>query len=273
MPFVDTGARRLMVGCLLVLLGTSGCDLRAYFKPTETVYVTATALNLREKPTTRARILVRLTRGQELEVVQKSGEWIEVRANEKTAGWVHGNYVGDPAAVRAALQKDLARRSSRPRKTRSVRSADRPSRPQTAVEADALVHLSIDGMLAGLPEDMVVEEMDPIEGQPRLMGGTSDGQVVVEFWGPEEALLRAEMMVSVVDVPDDALSQSADLAVQFVRNAVPRWKRDGAWMMDFLKELSSRDKGQGGFDAGGKVVRFNFIKPLGSIRISIQNDG
>ena len=34
--------------------------------------------------------------------------------------------------------------------------------------------------------------------------------------------------------------------------------------------VSLSDIGEGGFDAGGKKVRFKFIKPLGCVRVSVE---
>ena len=253
-------AGRWLVGFLFVGLGVQlGCGLGGYFKG-ELVYVTASVLNLREQPTTKAPVLKRLNRGEELEVLEKGEGWLRVETGEEVVGWVHGNYVGDPAAVRAALKQDLVRRPQKGRKPR-VRSWPRGTGSR---------RFSVEGMLAGLPEEMEIEEVDPIEGQARSMGVTADGQVVVEFWGNPEGLSRASVMVSVVDVPDEDLSRNAELAARFVRNAVPIWTRDGAWMADKLRELTSQDIGKGGFDGAGKKVRFEFIKPLGSVRISID---
>ncbi len=265
-------ADRFFVGLFCVLMASlSGCD---YLLPKETVYVTVPILNLREKPTTKSQVVERLQRGRELEIFEKANPWLRVRTDGKTEGWVHGNYVGDAAAVRAALQKDLARRSGM-RKKRPVTQPVQPAtEPQTTQEVPAIPPspgaLSIDGMIAGMPEDLILEEVDPLEGQPRHFGATGSGQVVLEFWGPEVDLLRSEIMVTVLDIPDADLNRNADLVRLFIRNAVPQWQRDTAWVANFLRELSSQDVGTGGFDTRSKTVRFRFIKPLSAIRVTIE---
>lgn len=268
MPRKNKRADRLCVGFLFVITLLVGCD---YFQKQERdlVYVTASALNLREKPTTQASIVGRLERGQELEVMNKDDAWVQVKVDEATTGWVHGDYVGDPASVRAALQKDLARRSS----SRTVRPIPPKPVPISETELGSVAtsnNLVLNTMLAGMPEDLTIEEMDALEGQPRLMGAGAGGQVVVEFLGPESGLQRAEVMVSVMDVSDENLTRNAEVVLQFVHNAVPKWKRDLDWVKDFLKNLSSRDEGKGGFDTKEMKVRFLFIKPLGSIRVTIE---
>ncbi len=265
-------ADRFFVGLFCVLMASlSGCD---FLLPKETVYVTVPILNLREKPTTRSQVVERLQRGRELEIFERANPWLRVRADGKTEGWVHGNYVGDAAAVRAALQKDLARRSGT-RKKRPVTQPVQPAtEPQTTQEVPAIPPspgaLSIDGMIAGMPEDLILEEVDPLEGQPRHFGATGSGQVVLEFWGPEADLLRSEIMVTVLDISDTDLNRNAALVRLFIRNAVPQWQRDTAWVANFLRELSSQDVGTGGFDTRSKTVRFRFIKPLSAIRVTIE---
>ena len=265
-------ADRFSVGLFCVLMASlSGCD---FLLPKETAYVTVAILNLREKPTTKSQVVERLQRGRELEIFEKANPWLRVRADGKTEGWVHGNYVGDAAAVRAALQKDLARRSG----TRKKRPAARPTQPATEPQATQETQttqpspgdLSIDGMIAGMPDDLILEEVDPLEGQPRYFGATGSGQVVLEFWGPEVDLLRSEIMVTVLDISDADLNRNADLVRLFIRNAVPQWQRDTVWVANFLRELSSQDVGTGGFDTRSKTVRFRFIKPLSAIRVTIE---
>jgi len=253
---------------LFVVLVFLGCE---YFQQDkrELVYVTATVLNLRDQPTTKSNVVGRLKRGQELAVIEKGDGWLQVHLEDESMGWVHGDYVGDPTSVREALQKDLSHRSttSKPRvRQRPVQTPEKttPSTPKSSNE------MAIDDMLEGLPDDLPLEEMDQLEGQPRFMGAAAAGQVVVEFWGPETDLQRAEIMVSTVDVSDADLRRNADFVKAFVQNAIPQWKRDTDWVADFLKGLSSKDKGQGGFDTKGKTVRFLFIKPLGAIRVTIE---
>ena len=258
---------RFFVGLFSVLsAGLVGCD---YLAPKENGYVTAVVLNLREQPTTKSRVVGRLQRGRELEIVERGDAWLRVRADERE-GWVHGDYVGDAAAVRAALQKDLARRPG----ARKKRPAARPPQVQTQTPTQPAQRpagaLSIAGMIAGMPDDLVLEEMDPLEGQPRRIGATDNGQVVLEFWGPESDLSRSEMVVTVLGASDDALIRNAEWVRIFVCNAVPQWKRDAGWIATFMRKLSSRDAGEGGFDAHGFAVRFLFIKPLGAIRVTIE---
>ena len=268
-------AGRFLVGLFCVLItGLSGCG---YLFPKEKVYVTVPILNLREKPTTKSQVVERLQRGRELEIFERANPWLHVRVDGKTEGWVHGNYVGDAAAVRAAFQKDLARRSSNTRKKRPTPTT-RPTQPTTETQATQTTQvtqpspgaLSIDGMIAGMPDDLILEEVDPLEGQPRHFGATGSGQVVLEFWGPETDLLRSEIMVTVLDISDADLNRNADLVHLFIRNAVPQWKRDTAWVANFMRELSSQDVGTGGFDTRSKTVRFRFIKPLSAIRVTIE---
>ncbi len=254
---IDAPGGRRFAGFLCILYMLWGCDTG------EPVYVTASVLNLRERPTTRAPVLERLSRGQELRVLQEDETWLKVRAGEEVVGWVHRDYVGDPAAVRAALARDLKRRSGRPG------AAGRHDRGARGADGSSGLNLSIEKMLTGFPGDMAVEALDAVEGEPRAMGATTGG-LVVEVWGDSENLSRASLMIPVVDVPDGKLFGHADLAVRFIRNAVPQWRRNRVWMAGKLRELSSRDIGRGGFDAGGKAVRFEFIKALGVVRVVIE---
>lgn len=54
--------------------------------------VTASSLNFRSGPSTSYRIIGSLYKGQKVEYISKSGEWLKVKYNG-TTGYVHGDYV------------------------------------------------------------------------------------------------------------------------------------------------------------------------------------
>ncbi len=241
---------------LLALIGILGCG------PDRTVYVTARVLNLREMPNTRARVLTRLERGDELAVRAEHEAWLKVETGEGVLGWVHGRYVGDPKAVQAAAERIRSRQRGGPS---GAESSEGYATPEGAPRLD----LSMAQLLAGFPDSLVIEERDPLDGGQRHMGAIGEGKTL-GFWGEPDDLTRASLVIPVVDIPDSVLLVGATLAVRFVRNAVPRWRRTPEWMVGSMRRISSKDKGEGCFDADGKAVRFEFIKPLGAVRVVIR---
>ena len=55
----------------------------------EFVSVKGSSVNVRQQPTTRSATLWELGKGYPLQVVQRKGQWLRVRDNESTLGWVH----------------------------------------------------------------------------------------------------------------------------------------------------------------------------------------
>ncbi|MDA0745142.1 MAG: SH3 domain-containing protein [bacterium] len=259
--------RRFVCVFLLGMGWMAGCG-----QP-ERVYVMAGVLNMRGEPSTRSKVLKKLARGTELTVIQRDGKWMQVRTSKEETGWVHGDYVGDPGEVRAVYAAEMKKRVQR-RRAYSPAQVQTPQRqPSVVQEADpSKLNLSIGDLLAGFPENTVVEEVEPLDGEPRTVAATDNG-VVIEFWGTPENLSRSALMVPVVDVPDEELAGYAELAVTYVRNIVPRWERDGAWMAEKLRELTRLDIGEGGFDTRSKSVRFEYIKPLGTVRVGVEPRG
>jgi hypothetical protein len=227
----------------------------------ESTYVVPTVLNVRKGPSTKQSVVAKVRRGQELKVLARQDPWINIRMANDREGWVHGNYVGSPADVRVSLQKDLKR-------SQGIRARKR--RPQPVKKQSS--ELSIDGLLANLPGEIPTETLPPLEGVARVMGASEEGQVVVEFWGEEDKLTRAMIMVTVLDIGDDELSRNADYALGFVKNSLPGLDRDQAWMLKRLKKISSRDEGSGELQAKGRTVSFEFLKALGSVRVTVVKD-
>jgi len=149
----------------------------------------------------------------------------------------------------------------------------RTVRKRVAKAVKKSTELTIDGLLAGLPGEISTEILPPLEGVSRVMGATREGQIVVEFWGDEDKLQRAMIMVTVLDIEDDDLSQNAAYALGFVKNALPGLNRDRDWMLKRLKEISSRDRGSGELQAKNRTVSFEFLKALGSVRVTVEKSG
>lgn len=250
-----------IVGFLFLGIGFHlGCDFSGYLNE-DFVYVTARVLNLRERPTTQASVLKALNRGEKLKILENRDMWLRVKTDEGVSGWVYRNYVGDSKIFRAAINRNSALKDTKLERKWAQSGSGKRRVPR----------FTIDRMLDGLPGEIEIERVGPIGSQDRSMGVTPDGQVVVEFWGDPEKLSCASIMVSVLNVSDKNLFHNSALVVRFVRNAVPKWSRETMWMVKKLRELASKDTGTGGFTGGGKKVRFEFVKALGSVRISINN--
>ena len=65
--------------------------------PPETVRVTGSKLNVRSRPTTAAASVARVRRGDQLAVLGRDGEWVQVKLADGTVGWVSGRYVAADA--------------------------------------------------------------------------------------------------------------------------------------------------------------------------------
>ena len=246
--------RLSLLALAILVIPVLSCELLDRY---ETTYVVPTVLNVRKGPSTKQPVVTRVRRGQELRIVSRQDPWVNVLLADDTPGWVHGNYVGSAEAVRASLQGDLKQKLNGTVRTRKPKPVTRSR------------ELTIDGLLADLPADIPTEILPPLEGVSRVMGATREGQVVVEFWGEENRLQRAMMMVTVLNVEDPDLDVNALYAVGFVKNALPGLNRDLDWMLQRLRTISSRDSGSGELQAKGRIVSFEFLKALGAVRVTV----
>ena len=73
------------VATVAALPGTAAAAPRA----AEFVSIQGSAVNVREKPTTRPATLWEMGRGYPLQITQRKGQWLRVKDFEGPMGWVH----------------------------------------------------------------------------------------------------------------------------------------------------------------------------------------
>ncbi|MDY2737409.1 C40 family peptidase [Intestinibacter sp.] len=86
-------ASAMMASVALPLVNVSQVDAAADMRT-----VTASSLNFRSGPSTSYRIIGSLYKGQKVEYISTSGEWLKVKYNG-TIGYVHGDYVTKSGSV------------------------------------------------------------------------------------------------------------------------------------------------------------------------------
>ena len=72
---------------------------------TGTVYVTASALNVRSEPSTEAEVIASAKQGTPLGVVRSDEGWTRVRLADGTVGWVSSRYVADEKVAATRREK------------------------------------------------------------------------------------------------------------------------------------------------------------------------
>ena len=76
--------------------------------------VTAHRLNLREKGSSKSRIMNVLKKGDGLEIMSRKGKWLEVKTEDGIQGWVFSRYVTELSTVSAeppvSAEKDVEKR-------------------------------------------------------------------------------------------------------------------------------------------------------------------
>lgn len=76
-----------------------------------TVYVTASALNVREEPSTDAEVVTQLKKDAQLTVVGSDESWLQVRLADGRSGWVAERFVSEEKAARGRQQQQGKKRS------------------------------------------------------------------------------------------------------------------------------------------------------------------
>ena len=90
---------------------TSGGISSTQPPPKETVFITASALNLRHGAIKTSSVIGKLARGTRVTVKRRQRDWILVRLEDGKEGWVHKGYVGTLEDVRKAEEASRLRAS------------------------------------------------------------------------------------------------------------------------------------------------------------------
>ena len=68
------------------------------------IVVLATTLNVRDRPSTSAKILTTMKRGDPVRIVKRQGQWTQIIARPGTA-WVHSSFIGSAKDIRRAIEE------------------------------------------------------------------------------------------------------------------------------------------------------------------------
>ncbi|MGA1790979.1 MAG: SH3 domain-containing protein [bacterium] len=79
----------------------------------ERVYVSGKIVNIRSGPGTRHKILTEVEKGDELERIERSNGWSEVKLHDGTTGWIHEKYISKSGAMHIPEDPVLQFRSFR----------------------------------------------------------------------------------------------------------------------------------------------------------------
>lgn len=77
---------------------------------TGTVYVTASALNVRSEPSADAELIAQVKRNAALEVLERSESWVRVKLDDGRTGWVAERFVSETRQQQARKTQQQGKR-------------------------------------------------------------------------------------------------------------------------------------------------------------------
>lgn len=85
----------------LILVCTVLFTIHSHAEPGDTLEVTGEVVNLRAEPTTKAKVLIKLVKGNKVTEIQQKGNWIEVETHHDDikSGWVHKSLLGQSGST------------------------------------------------------------------------------------------------------------------------------------------------------------------------------
>ena len=123
--------RIIIAAVVISIFGTLWCNSPSPRPHAKGKFVTATALNVRDKPSTSSNIVGKLIRGASVNALSEQDGWFQILYGQDTA-WVHGDFVGTIEDVKRA-ERELKRKASR-----LADAARTPaSKPKSAIEKKA----------------------------------------------------------------------------------------------------------------------------------------
>lgn len=85
--------RRLLILSLVVVILLAGCAMVTTKKVPAKVWIKVGQANIRTEATVESKIVVTLSQGDKLKVLEESRRWYKVRLPDKKTGWVHKSVV------------------------------------------------------------------------------------------------------------------------------------------------------------------------------------
>jgi TonB family protein len=93
-------------------------------RPSSSVIVTASALNVRRGPSVDAEVVAKVNRGDELTVIGTNDRWTNVRLANGNSGWVSSEHVSVDGLLREAPRRTATTKPKRPGRAGCPADAD-----------------------------------------------------------------------------------------------------------------------------------------------------
>jgi len=131
-PALDYGEQGERGMRALILRGSLYLALLGLGSAAQAAFVTSSTLNCRAAPRTSATVLARLSRGDRVSVLTRSGGWARIDPAGSGACWVSSRFLGDNASASRALGSQASSRSRASARQSLAGSPSRRSRTSSS---------------------------------------------------------------------------------------------------------------------------------------------
>jgi formylglycine-generating enzyme required for sulfatase activity len=115
------------------------------------------------------------------------------------------------------------------------------------------------------------EEINDIDGQPRMMGTSPDGLAFVELYGPANELIKATLVVGISQVNPFEVEVSSAFVREFLDITVPEWDKGIDWVIE-NEEFASRNS-EVSTTYGDRLIRLSIVPDLGILTLVVEAAG
>jgi len=146
----------------------------------------------------------------------------------------------------------------------------RPSRLRTALQDEGSVPIDYDRMVRHLSRFIVMHRSTDVDGEPRYAGETDDKLAFVEIIGNRERISMATLLISTPVGDAHIDGRNAAMAIRFIKNANPGWRRAEAWMAAAFLQLARSPHRVFTVTKGYRQTRIAWLQEVGMIYITVE---
>lgn len=141
---------------------------------------------------------------------------------------------------------------------------------ETSTTTTSQLGITYDQMMESLSDNFDMEKAEPVNGEDRYMGISSNGIAVIEIIGKKENITKATISIGLPSDNTDAVVENSALFQRFLSNIATDWDESSNWATSTLTNLVETSISEKEKVYNGRRYKITYHESMGMLLLTIE---